>query len=425
MPPISFEEFRPNRKLIICFQSLCCTPMPTSLSRLSVCLSSILQFLECPICLELITPPAHQCPLGHLICFRCRVYIEKCPICRTNYTRERSLLADQIYNAIIEAFHLNNQSTGERTKKLWERVFGKKKREKTSPQPPPPKTSSRAADLKNKFLTRLIGKAVSVDNLANESIFTANLRKKSISSTDIYPESLKKLSYLHDSSSAQCCSAESLPTAENGTLSRFSSANSCETLNTGRNFKYYNRLRNRNFNDNGENLFQFSASESTETDDSVGNDLFYCPVLESCPPMTAFSLLTHLQQHDGPVIQFFKPKFTVHFPFSFENGAIFIVHFYNKTFFTKISTEENGDIKIHVWIMDTKSEAERFKIKANLRADECRTNLKFKTLPNSIKSTESPDTVYSHQIFVTNSTLEVYFRDKFYTLDLHFKNRET
>ncbi len=391
--------------------------MPISLSRLSSCLSSILSFLECPICFEIIAPPAHQCPLGHLICFRCRVYIERCPICRTNFTRERSLLADQIYTSIIQAFHLNDEDTRERTKKLWERIFGKKKRER-APQSPTSRIT-RAIDFKNRFLTRLIGKASSVDNLANESIFSSGLRKKSISSTDIYPDSLKKLNYLHDSAQ---CSVESLPAAENGVLSRYPSANSCDTLNAGRIVQKYNRLRNRTFNDNAENLFQFS-SDPTDEDDS-GNDLFHCPLLESCAPMTAYSLLTHLQQHEGPVIQFFKPKFTVHFPFSFENGAIFIVHFYNKTFFTKISVEPDGDIKIHVWILDTRTEAERFTIKVNVRAKGCKTNLKFKTVPNSIRSTETPSDVYRHQIFVTNSTLEVYFRDKFYSLDINFKSRE-
>lgn len=393
--------------------------MPTSLSRLSSCLSSILSFLECPICFEIISPPAHQCPFGHLICFRCRVYIERCPVCRTGFTRERSLLADQIYNSVVEAFHLKNQTTTERTKKLWERVFGRKKRDKSGPTSQSASSTpkiSRASDIKNKFLTRLIGKSSSVDNLASESNFTPSLRKKSISSTDIYPESLRKLNYLHQSDQ---CSTESLPTQENGSLSRYSSSNSCDALG-GRNVQYYNRLRNRNLKDNSENLFQFS-SETTENDTN-NNHLYHCPLSEACVPVTAFSLLTHLQLHDGPVIQYFKPRFSVRFPFSFENGAVFIVHCSEKTFFVRLhSAEETGDIKLYVWLMGTRAEAEEFKLKVHLRGADYRTDLKYKTTVNSIVSTELSSDIYRHQIVITNSTLEIYFQDRFYSLDLHIK----
>lgn len=392
--------------------------MPTSLSRLSSCLSSILSFLECPICFDIISPPAHQCPLGHLICFRCRVYIERCPVCRTGFTRERSLLADQIYNSVIEAFHLKNQNSNDRTKKLWERVFGRRKRNKMSDFQSASSTPkiSRASDIKNKFLTRLIGKSSSVDNLASESNFTPNLRKKSISSTDIYPESQRKLHNLHRSYQY---STESLPNQENDTLSAYSSTNSCEALGN-RNIQYYNRLRHRNIKENAENLFQFSSV--TAENETNNNNLYHCPLSETCVPVTAFSLLTHLQLHDGPVIQYFKHVFSIHFPFSFDNGALFIVHCYEKTFFVRLhNAEDTGDVKLYVWLMGTKAEAEGFKLKVNLRSTDYRTDLKYKTVVSSIESIESPYEIYRHQIVITNSTLEIYFQDRFYSFDLHFK----
>ncbi|KAK7597917.1 hypothetical protein V9T40_014873 [Parthenolecanium corni] len=430
--------------------------MPTSLSRLSSCLSSILSFLECPICFEIISPPAHQCPLGHLICFRCRVYIDRCPICRTGFTRERSLLADQIYNSIIEAFHLNNHSTSDRTRKLWERVFGRKKRDRASTdkgasQPSTPRLTMRAFDIKNKFLTRLIGKSSSVNNLANESMFeggrSAALRKKSISSTDLYqpPEtSLKKLASLQNSRQG---SVESLSTHENGggdssydegALQRYSTPNSCETLNVPRsaNVQCFKRLRNRNLNssfnshqssgaDNPQNLFQFSSDADPE-DGAEINDCFHCPLSDGCDPRTAFSLLTHLQEHDGPVIQYFKPNFKVRFPFSFENGAVFIVHCYEKTFYTRLYVDEEsgGDIKVYFWIMDGPAEASQFKLNVAVRDEDSGALLEFKTVPNSLRSTESADDVYRYQMLITKSTLQIIFGEKSYLLDLHLKKRK-
>ena len=41
--------------------------------------------LECPLCLEVSSPPIFMCPESHLICSRCRPKLEKCPECRVKY----------------------------------------------------------------------------------------------------------------------------------------------------------------------------------------------------------------------------------------------------------------------------------------------------------------------------------------------------
>lgn len=76
--------------------ALCCGPMPSALQKLSTAMSKILTALECPICMDTIQPPAHQCSNGHLICLQCRARSEKCPVCRIKFGRGRSLLADQV-----------------------------------------------------------------------------------------------------------------------------------------------------------------------------------------------------------------------------------------------------------------------------------------------------------------------------------------
>ncbi|XP_065211923.1 uncharacterized protein LOC135839698 isoform X2 [Planococcus citri] len=378
------QKMQRKTPIMINKNSLCCTPMPTSLSRLSSCLSSVLSFLECPVCFEIISPPAHQCPMGHLICSRCREEIERCPVCRTNFTRERSLLADQIYTAVIEAFHLKNQTIEERTKKLWERIFGKKKRDKNQSRVPTPKASK--FEIKNKFLTRLIGKSSSVDNLTTEgSSFSPTLRKKSISSCDIS----QARAFNHFNNCSYSCSTESLP----------------------------NRKSFYNADLNVENLFQFSTDISMS--DSNANDaLYHCPISNNCSPMSYYSLLTHLQQHPGPMIQFFRSNFAIHFPFSFDDDAVFVINAFDRAFFAKISSQ-NDDIKVYIWLIGRKELTEQFRAVASLHGDgdSSQTELSFITFINSIIYEQSRN-IFANQILITRDTVLNYFPDKLFTLEL-------
>lgn len=76
--------------------SICCGPMPINFERLSSCMQTILASLECPVCMDTISPPAGQCINSHLICSPCRSRSENCPVCRQKYTTGRALLAEQV-----------------------------------------------------------------------------------------------------------------------------------------------------------------------------------------------------------------------------------------------------------------------------------------------------------------------------------------
>uniref|UniRef100_A0AAG5CSM6 PDZ domain-containing protein n=1 Tax=Anopheles atroparvus TaxID=41427 RepID=A0AAG5CSM6_ANOAO len=148
-------------------ESLCCGPMPINLERLTASMQTIVAALECPVCFDTIPPPVFQCQNGHLVCSRCRARADRCAICRERYTVGRSLLAEQVYQSITEAFKLREGSDG----RLRERLFGAR-------CPRPVKKSPYNSDSHlvasgrpihshtHKFLARIMGKASSVDNLS-------------------------------------------------------------------------------------------------------------------------------------------------------------------------------------------------------------------------------------------------------------------
>lgn len=116
------------------FQALCCGPMPVSLQRLSSCLGAVLGSLECPVCLDTIPPPAHQCGNGHLMCAGCRARAERCPVCRVRLCRGRSLLADQVFLALTDTFNVRAAPREEQSDKLRQKLMLLGSRKKAAPE---------------------------------------------------------------------------------------------------------------------------------------------------------------------------------------------------------------------------------------------------------------------------------------------------
>ena len=57
---------------------------------------SLLTLLECPVCLDHITPPIKQCVKGHLVCTDCFPRLPHCPTCRSGMSEERNLGMEQV-----------------------------------------------------------------------------------------------------------------------------------------------------------------------------------------------------------------------------------------------------------------------------------------------------------------------------------------
>jgi hypothetical protein len=60
------------------------------------------KILECPVCLEIVTPPVVQCERGHHVCNHCWKRITSCPLCK----RYRSGTRNYVAEAMVEKLPL-------------------------------------------------------------------------------------------------------------------------------------------------------------------------------------------------------------------------------------------------------------------------------------------------------------------------------
>jgi hypothetical protein len=56
----------------------------------------LIGLLECPVCMEYMGPPIHQCRRGHLVCSACKPKLPNCPTCRSRFTESRNLAMEKV-----------------------------------------------------------------------------------------------------------------------------------------------------------------------------------------------------------------------------------------------------------------------------------------------------------------------------------------
>ncbi|PSN30707.1 hypothetical protein C0J52_25399 [Blattella germanica] len=56
----------------------------------------LIGLLECPVCMEYMGPPIHQCRRGHLVCSSCKPKLPSCPTCRSRFTESRNLAMEKV-----------------------------------------------------------------------------------------------------------------------------------------------------------------------------------------------------------------------------------------------------------------------------------------------------------------------------------------
>ncbi|KAK3923727.1 UPF0047 protein YjbQ [Frankliniella fusca] len=296
-------------------ESLCCGPMPVSLKRLSSCLGAVLGSLECPVCLDTIPPPAHQCGNGHLMCAGCRARAERCPVCRVRLCRGRSLLADQVYAALTDAFNVSAAPSEERSAKLRQKLLvpggaSVKQHKKRAQQPPPPPELKVSFTPSNKFLTKLMGKSSSLTNLAitdDEPVRLSAVPRHLSITAELAPQlKVKSLSTSEinrplDGPGAGCGRSVS-PSPPSRSPSPQGLGPRGSRLGSG--------LLDAGFIPLGSSQRPSSCHSSLEslTEPAQPELLYRCPWWSSCAlRLPAARLVSHGRAHAGPLLLAFKP----------------------------------------------------------------------------------------------------------------------
>ncbi|KAJ9697827.1 hypothetical protein PVL29_007109 [Vitis rotundifolia] len=63
--------------------------------------SGVHELLECPVCMDLMHPPIHQCPNGHTLCSNCKARVHNCcPTCRYELGNIRCLALEKIAESL-------------------------------------------------------------------------------------------------------------------------------------------------------------------------------------------------------------------------------------------------------------------------------------------------------------------------------------
>ncbi|KAL3616343.1 E3 ubiquitin-protein ligase sinat2 [Castilleja foliolosa] len=58
--------------------------------------TAVHELLECPVCMNVMYPPIHQCPNGHTLCSKCKSKVRCCPICRRQLGNIRCLALERV-----------------------------------------------------------------------------------------------------------------------------------------------------------------------------------------------------------------------------------------------------------------------------------------------------------------------------------------
>ncbi|XP_057818591.1 E3 ubiquitin-protein ligase DIS1 [Cryptomeria japonica] len=69
----------------------------TTVKSLVDAVSSVHELLECPVCMNSMYPPIHQCPNGHTLCHVCKARVNnRCPTCRYELGNIRCLALEKV-----------------------------------------------------------------------------------------------------------------------------------------------------------------------------------------------------------------------------------------------------------------------------------------------------------------------------------------
>ncbi|XP_072402569.1 uncharacterized protein [Diabrotica undecimpunctata] len=348
-------------------ETLCCGPLPRQLQKLSSCLTTILAFLECPVCLDTISCPTYQCDNGHLICIKCRSKTERCPVCRIRLHRGRSLMADHVFTAITDIFAPYEETKEARVANI-QKIFKKKDKNKAIPD------ITITESYTNKLISKIVGKSSSADNLSTTS--------KYLTIDDAVADNNSQLK-------VKSLSVNEIFTSHTPALSRNGSRSGLDKTYLSTNNTRKTDERPISFHGSFESLGQqadfisplCSSFNSLEVAVTGGNAItsYYCPFLNSCSSvLKATSMFEHfVKNHSetGPLVQYFADNLNLYLRDFHDNQEYcYTVLTLGQTFFLKIKLFNGAEqikctsnILIWVWHLGCEKSSRNYEVQIEIR----------------------------------------------------------
>ncbi|XP_077284598.1 uncharacterized protein LOC143910099 [Arctopsyche grandis] len=350
-------------------EALFCGPLPGALGRLGSCVAGILRALECPICVSTVRPPAVQCSRGHVLCAPCRAPLAACPICRTALGAAggpplRNLLADEVYNCVVEAFELQ----GDKAKsKLTQNLFGDAKFIKREPKQSEngetaheqefPAHDMTGTGLKwgtQKLLQRLLpGRARSTGNIARAT--RASTRDMIFLEDRDISRSLSTLDIARESNRNESNSLNSLACTAGG---------SCASLPPT------------NFHSSTQDITRFDENDNSNTDNEEitknrkCNQYINCPADQNCRVKITGDLHQHILKAHGVQLTLRAEDRTNIEPSSRECCQA-LLHSTGHWFYPKCERDESdGGVRVWCWTCDDSSVSSQYQLGVEVWSDK-------------------------------------------------------
>lgn len=350
---------------------------PVSLQRLSSCLQSVIQLLECPVCLETIPPPAFQCCNGHVLCGRCRARADRCPVCRVGLgPRGRCLLADKLHSLLTTTLSHYKQKSPENKKQVRNQsVLYLKSRIIADP------VRGTAGDQTKSRAGTSNGNPTTQDFFEISSEMTQPKENSSVTTDDVD----EKLQSSRALVKPKASSGEN-NTTRNGHLSvRQVSEQITSSFMEGAS---PSPLRTRSLS--AGQIPTGNDSISAKTSCSEAGELFlHCPFQTKSKPRCCSilngsrTLLQHLREiHQGPLVQYFiQPStsgVTLRLPSSSSKALMSFTAYGDVVFFVEVAAGARpGHLLVWLWLLGDAVQADRYRLRLTLPEGDAHTGPVF------------------------------------------------
>lgn len=285
-----------------------------------------------------------------------------------------------------------------------QRLVGKKKIPEL--QRPIAEIKPRVNTPKNKFLTRIMGKSSSVENLSSNTkssnklsvdpTFDTNMKTKSLSSNEIF--------------------------------NHLSPANSQYSIDSSINVDI-GFSSSRSYQGSLESLTQRMITDFAELELTDDGCSYHCPYSQNCSiQLKKPSVFRHLQhEHCGPIVQYFSSQVSIDIPPCLPENALMTITTNGNIYFLKITPKNKDDFYVWMWVLGGKFKAEALKMILTLRTDEADSpELTYKSVIHSLANQSWQNVVSANKgIYLRKETIDATFKCQKVKLQVSIESKAT